>query len=77
MEIEFQYNMQLAKAQVKNESDKISEIENRKDQRTKMQATQQSAMIQQRQQDGLPKDFESQGNDTIDGSFGLEAFGPR
>ena len=77
MEIEFQYNMQLAKAKVKNESDKISEIENRKDQRTKMQATQQSEMIQQRQQDGLPKDFESQGNDTIDGSFGLEAFGPR
>ena len=77
METEFQYNMQLAKAKVKNESDKISEIENRKDQRTKMQATQQSEMIQQRQQDGLPKDFESQGNDTIDGSFGLEAFGPR
>jgi len=77
MEVEFQYNMQLAKAQIKNESDKINEIENRKDQRTKMQATQQSEMIQQRQEDGLPKDFESQGNDTIDGSFGLESFGPR
>jgi len=77
MELEFQYNMQLTKAKVTSESDKINEIENRKDQRTKIQATQQSEMIQQRQQDGLPKDFESQGNDTIDGSFGLEAFGPR
>jgi hypothetical protein len=77
MEVEFQYNMQLAKAQIKNESEKISEIENRKDQRTKIQATQQSEMIQQRQSDGMPTNFESSGNDTLDGSFGLEAFNPR
>ena len=77
MEVEFQYNMQLSQAKIKNESEKISEIENRKDQRTKIQATQQSEMIQQRQSDGMPTNFESSGNDTLDGSFGLEAFDPR
>ncbi len=33
-------------------------------------------MISQRQTDGLPKDFESSGNDVL-GGFGLEQFGPR
>ena len=77
MDLEFQYNMQLSKAKVKSESEKIAEIENRKDQRTKIQATQQSQMIQQRKDDGMPTDFESSGNDVLDGSFGLEAFNPR
>ena len=51
-----------------------AEIEDRKDKRTKMQATQQSKMIDQRQNDLLPTDFESQ-NDSLDG-FGLESFNP-
>jgi len=77
MDLEFQYNMQLAKAKVQSETDKIQEIENRKDERTKIQATQQSQMIQQRKDDGMPTNFESAGNDVVDGSFGLEAFDPR
>jgi len=77
MDVEFQYNMQLSTAKLQSEQDKIDNIENRKDERTKIQATQQSEMIQQRKQDGLPINFESSGNDVIDGSFGLEAFGPR
>ena len=40
MEIEFQFNMQLAKAKA-SESLKKSLIEDRKDERTKIQATQQ------------------------------------
>ena len=76
MDVEFQYNMQLSTAKLQSEQDRIANIENRKDDRTKIQATQQSEMIQQRKQDGLPINFESSGNDVIDGSFGLEAFGP-
>jgi len=77
MEVEFQYNMQLTQAKNQAEQSKIAEIENRKDERTKIQATQQSEMIQQRQRDTLPIDFESAGNDVMDGGFGLESFDPR
>jgi len=47
-------------------SQKEADIEDRKDKRTKLQATQQSAMINQRQNNGLPQDFESQGEVPID-----------
>ena len=75
MEQEFQYNMQLAKAQVGATQQKEKEIEDRKDKRTKLQATQQSEMISQRKNDGMPINFESQGNDTL-GGMGLEQFAP-
>ena len=76
MQQEFQYNMQLAQAQgqVKNQEEKFKE--DRKDERTKIQATQQSELIDQRKNDLLPKNFESAGNDTM-GGFGLEQFGPK
>ena len=51
-------------------------IEDRKDNRTKLQATQQSEMITQRKQDGLPINFESAGNDNL-GGIGLEQFNPQ
>jgi len=73
---EFQYNIQLAQAQMGADQAKEQEIEDRKDKRIKMQGTQQSELINQRQTDGLPKDFESSGNDVL-GGFGLEQFGPR
>jgi len=60
---------------MKAQQDKESLIENRKDKRIQMQGTQQSELIDQRQNDLLPKDFESAGNDNLDG-FGLEQFGP-
>jgi len=73
---EFNYQMQLAQIKANAEAGKIAEIEDRKDKRTKIQATQQSELIDQRQNDLLPKDFESQGNDTL-GGFNLEQFAPR
>ena len=70
---EFNYNMQLAQIRANAEKKKKKEIEDRKDERTKIQATQQSEMISQRQNDSLPKNFESAGNYTL-GGFGLDDF---
>ena len=77
MELEFQYNMKLRGIEVENAKRKEGEIEDRKDQRTKLQATQQSEMIAQRQNDSAPVDFESGGNDTLGGGMGLGSFDPR
>ena len=76
MELEFNFNMQLTQAQgeAKIQEDKFKE--DRKDERTKIQATQQSELIDQRKNDLLPKNFESAGNDSL-GGFGLEQFTPR
>ena len=73
---EFNYNIQLAEARARVERDKEKEIEDRKDERARIIGTQQSQMISQRQNDELPKDFESAGNDAL-GGFGLEQFEPR
>jgi len=73
---EFQYSLQLAQAQISKDKEKEQFIEDRKDKRTKIQATQQSKMIEQRQNDLLPTDFESAGNDNL-GGFGLEQFEPQ
>ena len=73
---EFNYNIQLAEAKSRVERDKEKEIENRKDERARIIGTQQSEMISQRQNDELPKNFESAGNDSL-GGFGLEQFEPR
>tara|TARA_R110000803_G_scaffold47273_1_gene98698 strand:+ start:4 stop:2409 length:2406 start_codon:yes stop_codon:yes gene_type:complete len=73
---EFNFNMQLAQARVKSEIQREQEIEDRKDQRTKIAGTQQSEMIDQRKNNSLPKNFESAGNDVL-GGFGLEKFGPK
>ena len=70
---EFEYNMQLAQGKGAAEDKKQVQAEDRKDQRTKIQATQQSKMIKQRETGGQPQDFESQGNDGMSG-FGLSAF---
>ena len=55
---------------------KEKEKEDRKDERTKIQASQQSELIEQRKKDTGPKDFESAGFDNL-GGFGLEQFEPR
>ena len=70
---EFEYNMQLAQGRGEADDKKQAQAEDRKDQRTKIQATQQSKMIKQRETGGAPQDFESQGNDSMSG-FGLSAF---
>lgn len=56
---EFGYKMQLVTAEGDANKAKIAEIEDRKDKRIKMQGTQQSQLIDQRQNDSTPKDFES------------------
>ena len=73
---EFQYKLQLAQMEGQAKQQKEGEIEDRKDKRTKIQATQQSKMIEQRQNDLLPTDFESQGNDGL-GGIGLDQFNPQ
>jgi len=72
---EFNFNIQLAQVRANAEGSKEKEIEDRKDKRIKMQGSQQSELIQQRQTEGLPKNFESSGNDVL-GGFGIEEFGP-
>ena len=60
MQAKFQYDMQLKQLDVQNTQQKEGEIEDRKDSRSKMEATQQSELISQRKNDGLPINFEQQ-----------------
>ena len=76
MELEFQFNMQLAQAESRVKSENETKKEDRKDERTKIQATQQSELIDQRKNNSLPKNFESSGNDVF-GGIGLGEFEPR
>lgn len=73
---EFELNMKLKQLETQVIKDKESFKEDRKDKRTKIQATQQSELIEQRKGNSGPKDFESAGFDTL-GGFGLEQFEPR
>ena len=77
MGLEFQYNMQLKGLEVDKNQTREKEMEDRKDQRTRIQGTQQSEMIEQRKNDSPAKNFESAGNDVMGGGFGLGAFDPR
>jgi len=76
MALEFQYSMQLKGIEVDGKKTGEKEKEDRKDERTKIQATQQSEMIEQRNSGKPPKNFESAGNDILDGGFNLGAFDP-
>ena len=86
MQMEFQMNMQLKRAEAQVLSARDSQKENRKDERTRIQAdqqselidrrnSQQSELIDQRQTGKPPKNFESTGNDTL-GGFDLSSFEP-
>tara|TARA_R110002012_G_scaffold6911_4_gene32908 strand:- start:1291 stop:3681 length:2391 start_codon:yes stop_codon:yes gene_type:complete len=77
MEQEFQYNMQLKSGEQQQRSSGEKEKEDRKDKRTKIQATQQSELIDQRNNNKPPKNFESSGNDIVGGVGDLSSFGPR
>ena len=76
MQLEFQMNMQLKQMEVQSAQGKEKEKEDRKDKRTKIQASQQSELIDQRKNEKPPKNFESSGNDTM-GGFDLGSFEPR
>jgi len=68
MQQKFEYDMQLKQLEVQAMQQKEAAIEDRKDKRSKMEATQQSEMISQRQNDSLPKDFENEPD------MGMKAF---
>ena len=76
MATEFQYNLQLAQMTAQSTKTKEAEIEDRKDKRIEKEGTQQSELIEQRQTQGLPKNFESAGNDNL-GGFDLSQFNPQ
>jgi len=75
MEVEFNYNMQLKGVEVNQLKQLDMDKEKAKDDRTKIQATQQSKLIEQRQKDLPAMNFESE-EDSLDG-FDLEQFNPR
>ena len=77
MNHEFELNLQLKQMEVETLKAREKEKEDRKDERTKIQATQQSELIDQRKKETPPKNFESSGNDIMGGGFGLNAFDPR
>jgi hypothetical protein len=77
MALEFQYNMQLKGIEVGGMKEREKQKEDRKDERTKIQATQQSEMIDQRKSGKPPKNFESSGNDILGGGIDLGVFDPR
>tara|TARA_R100001463_G_scaffold21986_2_gene52759 strand:+ start:635 stop:3025 length:2391 start_codon:yes stop_codon:yes gene_type:complete len=58
---EFNYQLQLEQMKMQAEQTKEKDIEDRKDKRVKIQGTQQSEMIDQRNNDLLPIDFENKG----------------
>ena len=77
MALEFQYNMQLKGIETEGMKSREKEKEDRKDERTKIQATQQSELIDQRKTGKPPKNFESTSNDILSGDFSLGSFDPR
>ena len=60
----FQYDRQLKQMEVQAIGSKEQMIEDRKDKRIKIEGTQQSEMISQRKNNGLPIDFETQSQAT-------------
>jgi len=77
MNHEFQLNMQLKQMEVEALKNKESFKEDRKDERTRIQASQQSELISQRKEGSGPKKFESSGNDILGDGMNLGMFGPR
>ena len=67
MEHEFQLQMELEKLKMSQGDSNESMKEDRKDERTRIQATQQSELIDQRNTGKPPKNFESTGNDMMEG----------
>ena len=79
MQLEFQYNMQLKGIEVEGLKSREKEKEDRKDERTRIQASQQSELIEQRKGNQPAKKFESAGNDILGGrsAADMSGFTPR
>ena len=76
MQHEFDLNLKLKEMDSQVIKDRENAKEDRKDERTRIQASQQSEMIEQRKKDLPAKKFESAGFDNL-GGFDLEQFEPR
>jgi len=77
MKYEFDLNVAI-KQQDNDLLDKKEKYkEDRKDERTRIQASQQSRLIEQRKDRKGEQEFESAGNDTMGSGFNLEMFEPR
>ena len=76
MQFEFEINQRLQQMNMEQVDMKETMKEDRKDNRSKMQASQQSELIDQRLNKKPPKNFESSGNDILGGDFGLGRFDP-
>jgi hypothetical protein len=59
MEQQFQYDMQLTQLKSKTDTQNLQQAEDRKDERTRIQASQQSELVTQRKNNSLPQSFES------------------
>ena len=77
MMLEFEMNQQLQGMEQNKLDGKEKMKEDRKDERTRIQASQQSELIEQRKTGKPPKSFESSGNDILGGGIGMEDFIPR
>jgi len=79
MALEFEFNMRLKGLETENLRLREKQKEDRKDERTRIQASQQSELIEQRKGNQPPKNFESSGNDVLglESISDLSQFGPR
>jgi hypothetical protein len=65
MQLQHQLDMQLKQIETQAAQQKEDQKENRKDRRIKMEGTQQSELISQRKNDGLPINFEQPSADAL------------
>jgi hypothetical protein len=77
MNLEFQMNLKLQESTLGVKKQEVKEKEDRKDDRARLVASQQSELIDQRKNNLPPKNFESAGNDIISGNFNLGSFEPK
>jgi len=77
MKYEFDLNMALKDKEGEVFTNREKYKEDRKDERTRIQASQQSKLIEQRKDRKGEQEFESAGNDTMGSGFNLEMFEPR
>ena len=79
MALEFEFNMRLKGIETENLKTREKEKEDRKDERTRIQASQQSELIEQRKGNQPAKKFESSGNDILGGRdvTDMSGFTPR
>jgi hypothetical protein len=77
MQYEFDLNIALKDKESEVYTNREKYKEDRKDERTRIQASQQSKLIEQRKDKKGEQEFESAGNDTMGSGFNLEMFEPR